>query len=88
MQFEKKAVIFDLDGVICFTDKFHCQAWKALADRPGICFDGAINNRLRGVSRMASLDIILERSDKQYTQEEKEAFAAEKNDTYRELLKT
>ena len=50
MQFEKKAVIFDLDGVICFTDKFHCQAWKALADRPGICFDGAINNRLRGVT--------------------------------------
>lgn len=87
MQFKKKAVIFDLDGVICFTDKFHYQAWKALADRLGIYFDEKINDRLRGVSRMASLDIILERSDKQYTQEEKEAFAAEKNDTYRELLK-
>lgn len=87
MQFKKKAVIFDLDGVICFTDRFHYQAWKALADRLGIYFDEKINDRLRGVSRMASLDIILERSDKQYTQEEKEAFAAEKNDTYRELLK-
>ena len=36
MEFVKKAVIFDLDGVICFTDKFHYQAWKALADRLGI----------------------------------------------------
>lgn len=87
MQLKKKTVIFDLDGVICFTDKFHYQAWKALADRLGIYFDEVINNRLRGVSRMASLDIILERSDKEYTQEEKDAFAAEKNDTYRELLK-
>lgn len=87
MKFEKKAVIFDLDGVICFTDRFHYQAWKALADRLGIYFDEQINNRLRGVSRMASLEIILERSDKEYTQAEKEAFAEEKNNTYRELLK-
>lgn len=88
MNIEKKAVIFDLDGVICFTDKYHYQAWKALADRLGIYFDEKINDRLRGVSRMASLDIILERSDKAYTQAEKEAFAAEKNETYRELLKS
>ena len=87
MKFNKKAVIFDLDGVICFTDKFHYQAWKALADRLGIYFDEKINDRLRGVSRMASLEIILERSDVAYTQEEKEAFATEKNNTYRELLK-
>ena len=81
-----KAVIFDLDGVICFTDKYHYQAWKALADRLGIYFDEQINNRLRGVSRMASLDIILERSEKEYSQEEKDAFAAEKNALYVELL--
>ena len=87
MKFEKKAIIFDLDGVICFTDQYHYQAWKALADRLGIYFDEKINDRLRGVSRMASLDIILERARKEYTQAEKEAFAAEKNDTYRELLK-
>lgn len=87
MELEKKAVIFDLDGVICFTDRFHYQAWKALADRLGIYFDEKINDRLRGVSRMASLDIILERATKEYTQEEKEAFATKKNDTYRELLK-
>lgn len=36
MKFDKKAVIFDLDGVICFTDKYHYQAWKALSDRLGI----------------------------------------------------
>ena len=80
------AVIFDLDGVICFTDKYHYLAWKGLADRLGIYFDENINNRLRGVSRMASLDIILERADKTYTAEEKEAFAAEKNAAYVELL--
>ena len=87
MRFNKKAVIFDLDGVICFTDKFHYQAWKALADRLGVYFDERINDRLRGVSRMASLEIILERATVEYTPEEKEAFATEKNDTYRELLK-
>lgn len=53
------AVIFDLDGVICFTDKYHFQAWKKLADEEGIYFDEEINDRLRGVSRMDSLDIIL-----------------------------
>lgn len=81
-----KGIIFDLDGVICFTDKYHYQAWKAMADEIGVYFDEVINNRLRGVSRMASLDIILERSEKEYTQEEKEELAAKKNDLYRELL--
>lgn len=81
-----KAVIFDLDGVICFTDKYHYQAWKSLADRLGIYFDEEINNKLRGVSRMASLEIILGNSDKEYSESEKEQLASEKNETYRELL--
>jgi beta-phosphoglucomutase len=81
-----KGVIFDLDGVICFTDKFHYQAWKKLADRLGIEFDEKINDRLRGVSRMASLEIILEKSARAYSDAEKESFAAEKNDAYRALL--
>lgn len=81
-----KGVIFDLDGVICFTDKFHYQAWKKLADRLGIEFDEKINDRLRGVSRMASLEIILEKSARAYSDAEKESFAAEKNDAYRPLL--
>ena len=70
-----KGIIFDLDGVICFTDELHYLAWKKLSDRLGIYFDKEINNRLRGVSRMQSLEIILERSKTSYTQEEKELFA-------------
>ncbi len=81
-----KGIIFDLDGVICSTDDYHYLAWKTLADRLGIPFDRDRNNLLRGISRMDSLDIILARSDKFYTQEEKETFAAEKNDLYREYL--
>ncbi|MBO5656948.1 MAG: beta-phosphoglucomutase [Agathobacter sp.] len=84
-----KAFIFDLDGVIVFTDKFHYLAWKQLADKMGIYFDEIINNRLRGVSRMESLEIILERYEgPALSEEEKVALAEEKNATYRELLKT
>lgn len=84
-----KAVIFDLDGVIVFTDRFHYQAWKKMADDMGIYFDEEINNRLRGVSRMDSLEIILERYEGQpLSGQEKEELAAQKNETYRELLKT
>lgn len=82
-----EAVIFDLDGVICFTDKYHYQAWKAVADELGIYFDEEINNRLRGVSRMESFEIILERYDGTMSQEEKEAYTTKKNDIYKELLK-
>ena len=82
-----KGIIFDLDGVICFTDELHYLAWKKLSDRLGIYFDKEINNRLRGVSRMQSLEIILERSKTSYTQEEKELFAVEKNAYYVESLK-
>lgn len=81
-----KGIIFDLDGVVCSTDEYHYAAWKSLADELGIYFDKQINNRLRGVSRMDSLNIILERSEKQYTQEEKEQLAAIKNTRYVELL--
>lgn len=82
-----QAVIFDLDGVICHTDKYHYQAWKQIADQLGIYFDETINNRLRGVSRMESLDIILERCDRTLDVEEKELWAGKKNEIYKELLK-
>lgn len=81
-----KGIIFDLDGVICSTDEYHYLAWKALADRLGIPFDRERNNLLRGVSRMASLEIILEKSCTTYSDVEKAAFAEEKNATYRKLL--
>lgn len=83
----KKAIIFDLDGVIVFTDKFHYQAWKAIADEKGIYFDEMINNRLRGVSRMQSLEIILERYNGPIlSDEDKNELADRKNNIYRELL--
>ena len=57
-----RGVIFDLDGVICSTDEYHYLAWKALAERLNIPFDRERNNLLRGVSRAASLNIILEKA--------------------------
>lgn len=81
-----KAIIFDLDGVICSTDACHYRAWKKLADELGIYFDEDMNNRLRGVSRMESLEIILESSSRSWTKKEKEALAEAKNETYRDLL--
>ena len=81
-----KAIIFDLDGVIISTDEQHYQGWKALADRLEIPFDREVNNRFRGVSRMACMDIIEEISGRTFTQEEKVAHATWKNDYYRSLL--
>lgn len=81
-----KAVIFDLDGVIVSTDDCHYEAWKKMADEEGIYFDKTINNRLRGVSRMESLEIVLERAEKEYSEEEKVQLAERKNDYYKELI--
>ncbi|MCK5128809.1 MAG: beta-phosphoglucomutase [Clostridiales bacterium] len=81
-----KAVIFDLDGVICHTDQYHFKAWRQIAQELGIAFDEEKNNRLRGVSRMQSLEIILEEYDGQLTDEKKLYYASKKNDAYVELL--
>ena len=82
----KKAFIFDLDGGLCFTDKYHYEAWKTIADRLSLPFDEKVNDRLRGVSRMESLEIILSLGGKTYTEDEKVKFAEEKNEAYRKLL--
>ena len=82
-----KAVIFDLDGVICHTDMYHYQAWKQIADELGIYFDEEINNRLRGVSRMESFEIILERYEGTMSLEDKVVYTTRKNEAYKELLK-
>lgn len=82
-----KAIIFDLDGVIVDTARFHYDAWKILADELGMKFDRDVNERLKGVSRMKSFEIILEVNgalDK-YSETEKEAFCKKKNDIYVEL---
>lgn len=82
-----QAIIFDLDGVICHTDEYHYQAWKKMADGLGVYFDREINNRLRGVSRMDSLKIVLERyDDPALGDSEKAALAEQKNRFYRESL--
>lgn len=81
------AVIFDLDGVIVSTDELHYKAWKMIADQEHIEFNHTINHRLRGVSRMDSLEIILEKAHHPYTDEEKLAMATLKNQYYVESLK-
>jgi beta-phosphoglucomutase len=80
------AVIFDLDGVIVSTDEFHYQAWKQISDQEKIYFDREINERLRGVSRMESLEIILSHSEKSYSETDKQLLAQRKNAIYCELL--
>lgn len=83
-----KGIIFDLDGVLVFTDQYHYTAWKTIADKLRIPFDEEVNNRLRGVSRMESLEIILSNGSVTLGEEEKIALSNEKNNTYRTLLET
>jgi len=83
-----KAVIFDLDGVITDSARFHYLAWKRLADGIGAPFDEAFNEELKGVDRMGSLELILARAPRGFTQEEKLQLADAKNAHYRELVAT
>lgn len=79
--------IFDLDGVICDTAKYHYLAWKSLADELGIPFNEQDNERLKGISRMESLNILLSLGKKQYSDQEKRLFAKLKNDRYVNYIK-
>ena len=81
-----KAVIFDLDGVIADTAVVHHAAWKQLAAELGMAFDDAVGERLKGVDRLASLEIVLEGSARHYSESEKQALAARKNDYYRQKI--
>lgn len=83
-----RAVIFDLDGVVTDSAVYHYQAWKGIADRLGIPFGEEYNEKLKGVSRMESLNLILDngRGRERYTEEEKEAWAVEKNENYKKLI--
>jgi alpha,alpha-trehalose phosphorylase len=76
------ALIFDLDGVLTDTAHTHYRAWKRLADEIGVPFDLQVNERLKGVDRMASLEIILERASRTYSADEKRALADTKNGYY------
>jgi beta-phosphoglucomutase len=81
-----KACIFDLDGVIVDTAKYHFLAWKRLADELKIPFNESDNERLKGVSRMKSLEIILEIGNLNLDEEEKEKLADKKNSWYVEYI--
>jgi beta-phosphoglucomutase len=83
-----KAVIFDLDGVITDTARFHYLAWKRLADGIGAPFDEAANEELKGIDRMGSLDLILRRAPGSFGMDEKLALADAKNRHYVELVAT
>lgn len=83
-----KGIIFDLDGVITDTARFHYKAWKRLASRLGIDIDEDFNEGLKGVSRMDSLKRILEHGNvlDKYSREDLEALAEDKNEDYKKLL--
>ena len=82
-----EAVVFDLDGVICHTDHYHYLGWKSVADDLGVPFDETVNNRLRGVSRMESLEIMLEPYEGEpLSDDRKLELATIKNDRYRVML--
>ena len=84
-----KGVIFDLDGVLVTTDELHYEAWKKIAEELGITtFTKKDNERQRGVSRMESLEVVLEKADRAFTDEEKFELAERKNEYFKESLKT
>ncbi len=81
-----KACIFDLDGVIVDTAIYHYKAWKRLANELGFDFTEENNELLKGVSRVRSLEIILELGSVTKTQAEREQLAAKKNDWYVDMI--
>ena len=78
--------IFDLDGVIVDTAKYHYIAWKALANELGFDFTEQDNERLKGVSRMTSLNILLEIGGISLSEAEKERLAHQKNENYKTYI--
>ena len=84
-----KGLIFDLDGVLTDSARYHLAAWSQLAEKLGIHLDAKAGDGLRGLSRMDSLNLILKfgHQEDKYTEAQKEEFAAEKNSLYVESIK-
>ncbi|KAA2240012.1 beta-phosphoglucomutase [Chitinophaga agrisoli] len=80
------ACIFDLDGVIVDTAVYHYQAWKRLANELGFDFTETQNERLKGISRVRSLQLMLEWGGIQKTPEEQQVLATRKNDWYVNMI--
>jgi len=84
---EIKGAIFDLDGVLVDTAKYHYLAWKKLTEKLGFDFTEKDNERLKGISRKQSLEILLEIGGIKADDKQKEKWAEEKNQCYVEYLK-
>lgn len=82
----REGVIFDLDGVLVSTDEYHYSGWKRLAVEEGIPFTRKDNHRLRGISRMESLEVVFKKGTGTYSQAEKLEMAERKNRYYVEIL--
>lgn len=81
-----RAAIFDLDGVIADTARLHLQAWRQLAGELGQPWGDNTEEGLKGLERMASLELILGERSNDYSEREKTALASRKNDVYQELI--
>ena len=88
IQVKKRGFLFDLDGVLTDTAEYHFLAWKKLADELGLSFDRTVNERLKGVSRERSFEIILEVNGVQekFSADQKEMLTDKKNRYYQELI--
>ena len=82
-----KGVIFDLDGVLVLTEKYHYKAWKQVLDAENIYIDEVMYDKLRGLSRIDTLNQILKIAKKEYSEKQKEILANKKNEIYKEYLK-
>lgn len=83
-----RAAIFDLDGVVADTARLHLQAWRRLAEELKLPWGEHMEERLKGLERMASLEVILGERCAAFSEDEKVALASRKNDHYRELIRT
>ena len=81
-----KGIIFDLDGVIIHTDHYHYLAWEKMASQFHLSFDEMLNHKLRGVSRMDSLNTIIKYNKASFSYEQKEMMADIKNTYYQSFL--
>lgn len=82
-----KGIIFDLDGVLVLTEKYHYNAWKQVLDAENIYIDEVMYDKLRGLSRIDTLNQILKIANKEYSEKQKEVLANKKNEIYKEYLK-
>ncbi|WP_367924629.1 beta-phosphoglucomutase [uncultured Ruthenibacterium sp.] len=87
MSGQVRAVIFDLDGVLVSTDAQHFAAWSEIARQENVPFSQKDNDRLRGVSRMESLELLLGDRAGAYTPQRKQELAAQKNQRYQQLIR-